>query len=297
MILHRLVLSLGLSATLGLLACESSSPSKVEDNGGNSSSSSATDNNGGKSSSSMNPVTISSSSQKEVPCSFLVTDKVWSYSLNTADGSNAGTTQVTYEINDKNLVRTEKSRVYGSTASFACRLMANSETVSDYFKDSTYIMKRICDGSDMISTATITKKGFFESTSVEDFYASVLNSCKITNGLITAPSPSTAKLVTTCDFTSEENVWEYSYGDSSSYNTERYEFDGNDVTIISLKVKVMTIGECLEITPNIDPLEYCEEGGLFKLSRSGFPKDEKDKPLFFKGIQEKCLENVPVLVE
>ena len=228
-----------------------------------------------------------------VPCSFLASDSVWSYSVNTSNGTDGGSIDVSYEISGKNLIRIEMARISGSASSFVCRLMGSDENVTDFFDDSTYIKTSICNGSEMISTSTVIKENFFETTTVDDFYVSVLNSCKIANQLISAPNVSTEKMVTSCDFKVEDNVWEYSYGDSSSYNIKRYSFDGSDLTSITYDVSVMDFAECLAVTPSSQSLRFCDEKGLIEISSSGFTVEENEKSTFFESIQEDCLENVP----
>lgn len=281
--------------TLILMACGESNPSKGEEE--NISSSSINGNitsSSNNSSSSSSLSALSSSSSKEVvPCSFLASDSVWSYSVNTSNGTDGGSIDVSYEISGKNLIRIEMARISGSASSFVCRLMGSDENVTDFFDDSTYIKTSICNGSKMISTSTIIKENFFDTTTVEDFYASVLNSCKIANEMITAPEVSTEKMVTSCDFKVEDNVWEYSYGDSSSYTIKRYVFDGEDVTSFNYMIDAMDYAECLAITPSSQSLRYCDEVGLLEIASSGFPVEENEKSTLFESIQKDCLEYVP----
>lgn len=282
--------------TLILMACGESNPSKGEEE--NISSSSINGNitsssNNSSSSSSLGALSSSSSEEEVVPCSFLASDSVWSYSVNTSNGTDGGSIDVSYEISDKNLIRIEMARISGSASSFVCRLMGSDENVTDFFDDSTYIKTSICNGSEMISTSTIIKENFFDTTTVEDFYASVLNSCKIANEMITAPEVSTEKMVTSCDFKVEDNVWEYSYGDSSSYTIKRYVFDGEDVTSFNYMIDAMDYAECLAITPSSQSLRYCDEVGLLEIASSGFTVEENEKSTYFESIQEDCLEYVP----
>lgn len=274
--------------TLALMACGESNPSKGEEE--NISSSSINGNITSSSSQIGDPMS-SSSSKEVVPCSFLASDSVWSYSVNTSNGTDGGSIDVSYEISGKNLIRIEMARISGSTSSFVCRLMGSDENVTDFFDDSTYIKTSICNGSKMISTSTIIQDNYFENITVEDFYASVLNSCKIANEMITAPEVSTEKMVTSCDFKVEDNVWEYSYGDSSSYTIKRYVFDGEDVTSFNYMIDAMDYAECLAITPSSQSLGYCDEVGLLEIARSGFSSSDRD--LFFESIQKDCLEYVP----
>lgn len=282
--------------TLILMACGESNPSKGEEE--NISSSSINGNitsssNNSSSSSSLGALSSSSSEEEVVPCSFLASDSVWSYSVNTSNGTDGGSIDVSYEISGKNLIRIEMARISGSESSFVCRLMGSDENVTDFFDDSTYIKTSVCDGSEMISTSTIIQDNYFENITVEDFYASVLNSCKIANGLISAPNVSTEKMVTSCDFKVEDNVWEYSYGDSSSYTIKRYVFDGEDVTSFNYMIDAMDYAECLAITPSSQSLRYCDEVGLLEIASSGFTVEENEKSTFFESIQEDCLEYVP----
>lgn len=276
--------------TLALMACGESNPSKGEEE--NISSSSINGNITSSSSQIGDPMS-SSSSKEVVPCSFLASDSVWSYSVNTSNGTDGGSIDVSYEISGKNLIRIEMARISGSASSFVCRLMGSEENVTDFFDDSTYIKTSICNGSKMISTSTIIKENFFDTTTVEDFYASVLNSCKIANEMITAPEVSTEKMVTSCDFKVEDNVWEYSYGDSSSYTIKRYVFDGEDVTSFNYMIDAMDYAECLAITPSSQSSRYCDEVGLLEIASSGFPVEENEKSTFFESIQKDCLEYVP----
>jgi len=276
--------------TLVLMACGESNPSKGEEE--NISSSSINGNITSSSSQIGDPMS-SSSSKEVVPCSFLASDSVWSYSVNTSNGTDGGSIDVSYEISGKNLIRIEMARISGSASSFVCRLMGSEENVTDFFDDSTYIKTSICNGSKMISTSTIIQDNYFENITVEDFYASVLNSCKIANEMITAPEVSTEKMVTSCDFKVEDNVWEYSYGDSSSYTIKRYVFDGEDVTSFNYMIDAMDYAECLAITPSSQSSRYCDEVGLLEIASSGFPVEENEKSTFFESIQKDCLEYVP----
>ena len=96
--------------TLVLMACGESNPSKGEEenissssiNGNITSSSSINGNITSSSSQIGDPMNSSSSEEEVVPCSFLASDSVWSYSVNTSNGTDGGSIDVSYEISGKN---------------------------------------------------------------------------------------------------------------------------------------------------------------------------------------------------
>ncbi|NLB63307.1 MAG: hypothetical protein GX801_04280 [Fibrobacter sp.] len=286
---YKLILSLAMVISLAMFSCtgNNSTGSELDD----PSDSTTVDQNGEVSSDSGDGSENSSSSVVTV-CGFETTDSEWSYVVKTADATEEGTTELTYQIEGDNLVILQKETTNGTGSSMVCGLQGSTENVMDFYDDGSYIKITKCEGRTFIGNITITKEGFFANNSLEDFHATVVNSCKIANGLAEAPEISTAKLVTTCDFSVETDFWEYSYGDSSSYTTQGYVFDGEDMSSYRHEITAMDYAECLAITPIANENTHCIDAGLLKRSGSGTSVTAEKKQGFFDARQNDCKEYI-----